>query len=122
PSSSAGASSPDRLIARLAFALTLAPFVVGALALLVAVGGQYNPLSDHALTELQTRSVGRNEVLVGLYSRDVWNHPGPALFYVLAPFYWATGGMSVAISVGALAINGTAIAGMGLIARRLGGT
>lgn len=122
PSSSAGASSPDRLIARLAFALTLAPFVVGALALLVAVGGQYNPLSDHALTELQTRSVGRNEVLVGLYSRDVWNHPGPALFYVLAPFYWATGGMSVAISVGALAINGAAIAGMGLIARRVGGT
>jgi hypothetical protein len=116
------AGARDRLLARLAFGLTLAPFVVGALALLVAVGGQYNPLSDHALTELQTRSVGRDEVLVGLYSREVWNHPGPALFYVLAPFYWATGGMSVGISLGALAVNGGAVAGMGLVARRIGGT
>ena len=112
----------DRTVRRLALALTLVPFVVGVLALLLAVGNEYHPWSDHALTELQTRSVGRHEVLVGLYSREQWNHPGPALFYVLAPFYWATGGMSVAISIGALAINGASVAGMALIARRLGGT
>lgn len=112
----------DRIVRRIALALTLAPFVVGAAALLVAVGGDYHPWSDHALTELQTRSVGRDDVSVGLYSRDGWNHPGPALFYVLAPFYWITGGMSVGISIGALAINGAAVAGMGLVARRRGGT
>lgn len=112
----------DPLVGRLALALTLMPLLVGALALLFAVGDQYHPLSDHALTELQIRSVGRDEVLVGLYSREKWNHPGPALFYVLAPFYWLTGGMSVGINVGALAINGAAVAGMGLIARRRGGT
>jgi hypothetical protein len=115
-------SRDDRTVRRIALALTVAPFVVGAVALLAAVGGDYHPWSDHALTELQTRSVGRDEVLLGLYSRDEWNHPGPALFYVLAPFYWLTGGMSVGISIGALAINGAAVAGMGVMARRRGGT
>ena len=112
----------DRTVGRLALGLTLVPFVVGVLALLFAVGNQYHSWSDHALIELQTRSVGRDEVLVGLYSRDAWNHPGPALFYVLAPLYWLTGGMSVSISIGALAINGASVAGMALVARRLGGT
>ena len=111
----------DRSVRRFALALTLVPYVVGVLALVFAVGNQYHPWSDHALTELQTRSVGRNEVLVGLYSRADWNHPGPALFYVLAPIYWLTGGMSVAISIGALLINGGSVAGMALIARRRGG-
>jgi hypothetical protein len=112
----------DRLVGRLALALTLAPFVVAAIWLLVTIGGEYNPASDHALTELQVRDVGRHPVLVGLYSREDWNHPGPAAFYALAPFYWLTGGMSVGISLGALAINGGAVAAMGLLARRRGGT
>lgn len=112
----------DRLVGRVALALTLAPLVVSALVLLFAVGGEYNPSSDHALTELQTRSVGRDEVLVGLFSREDWNHPGPAEFYVLAPIYWLTGGMSVGISIGALVINGASVAGMALLARRRGGT
>ena len=112
----------DRTVGRLALGLTLVPFVVGVLALFFAVGNQYHPWSDHALIELQTRSVGHDEVLVGLYSRDAWNHPGPALFYVLAPLYWLTGGMSVSISIGALVINGASVTGMALVARRLGGT
>jgi len=116
------ASFDDRVVALVGFALTLVPFVVAALALLFAVGDQYHPLSDHALTELQTRDVGRDEVLVGLYSRGEWNHPGPALFYVLAPFYWVTGRMSVGMNLGTLAVNAAAISGMALIARRRGGT
>ncbi|HEX5945507.1 MAG TPA: hypothetical protein VFY82_04490 [Acidimicrobiales bacterium] len=112
----------DRTVGRVALGLTLVPFVVGVLALFFAVGNQYHSWSDHALIELQTRSVGHDEVLVGLYSRGTWNHPGPALFYVLAPFYWLTGGMSVSISIGALVINGASVAGMALVARRLGGT
>src|SRR5829696_7762476 len=111
----------ERLAARLALALVLAPIVVSAVALLVGVGGDYQPTSDHALTELQVRDVGRHEVLVGLYSRDEWSHPGPALFYLLAPFYWLTGGASIGMNVGALAINGGALSGMALIARRHGG-
>jgi hypothetical protein len=121
--STTGPDGPgDRLVARLAMGLTLLPLAVSAVALLVAVGGDYTPSSDHALIELQTRSVGRDQVLVGLYSRGLWNHPGPAQFYLLAPFYWLTGGMSVGINLGALAVNAAAVAGMALVARRLGGT
>jgi hypothetical protein len=112
----------DRLVGRLALAVTLCPFLVAAVALLVTVGGDYQPVSDHALTELQVRSVGRDEVLVGLYSRGDWNHPGPAGFYLLAPFYWVTGGMSASMNIAALAVNAGAVAGMALVARRRGGT
>jgi hypothetical protein len=111
----------DRLVGRLALAFTLAPFVVSAVWLVVTVGGEYKSVSDHALTEMHTADVGRHEVLVGLYSRGDWNHPGPALFYVLAPFYRLFGERSIGISLGALAINGAAVAGMGLLARRRGG-
>ena len=112
----------DRLVGRLALAFTLAPFLVAAVVLLVTVGGDYQPVSDHALTELQVRSVGRDEVLVGLYSRGDWNHPGPAGFYLLAPFYWVTGGMSASMNIATLAVNAAAVAGMALVARRRGGT
>jgi hypothetical protein len=70
---------------------------------------------------MQVRDVGRHPVLVGLYSRDTWNHPGPAMFYLLAPVYRVLGGMSVGIHVGSVLINGAALVGMALIARRRGG-
>lgn len=111
----------DRRARRLALALALAPFAVSAVAVLVTVGGRWLPAADHALTEMHVRDVGRHEVLVGLYSRESWNHPGPILFYLLAPFYWLTGGLAVGMSLGALAVNGASVAGMGLIARRRGG-
>jgi len=106
---------------RFAIAATLLPFVVSALVLILAVRGAYLPISDHALTEMHVRDIGHHQVLVGLYSRDDWSHPGPLLFYVLAPFYWLTGRASIALSLGALAINGGSIAAMALIARRRGG-
>ena len=116
------ASTSDRRFERFVLAVTLAPFVVAATALVVGVGGGYMPASDHALTELQVRDVGHHPVLVGLYSRGDWSHPGPALFYLLAPFYRLVGGASIGMNLGALAINGGALAGMLLVARRHGGT
>ena len=116
------ASTSDRRFERFVLAVTLAPFVVAATALVVGVGGGYMPVSDHALTELQVRDVGHHPVLVGLYSRGDWSHPGPALFYLLAPFYHWCGGASIGMNLGALAINGGALAGMLLVARRHGGT
>jgi hypothetical protein len=101
--------------------VALVPFVVSAVALLVVARNEYFPHSDHAQTEMAVRDLGHHQVLVGLYSREGWSHPGPALFYALAPFYWLTGGASIGMYVGALAINGASVAGMGLIARRLGG-
>ena len=68
------------------------------------------------------RDVGHHPVLIGLYSRDGWSHPGPILFYLLAVPYRLTGGSSVGLQLGALLINGAAIVGMALVARRRGGT
>jgi hypothetical protein len=59
--------------------------------------------------------------LIGLYSRADWAHPGPLQFYLLAPFYWLTGGAAIGINLGALVINGGSVVGMALIARRRGG-
>jgi hypothetical protein len=115
-------SEADRRMLWFALGVALLPLLVSAIALIVDVGNSYLPAGDLAMTEMHVRDVGHHEVLVGLWSRWDWNHPGPALFYLLAPFYWLTGGASIGMSLGALVINGAAIAGMVLIARRRGGT
>lgn len=104
----------------IALGLGLVPFVVGAI-VLATVGGDLHPIQDIAQMEMRTRDVGRYEVLLGPYSRDGWYHPGPAIFYLLAVPYRLTGGASVGLYLGALAINAGAVAGMALIARRRGG-
>lgn len=102
-------------------ALTLLPFVVSALVLLVDVGGDYHPYGDQAVEELHTRDVGRHPVLIGLWSRDGWSHPGPSLFYLLALPYRIVGGSPVGLAIGALLINAAAVGGMAGIAWRRGG-
>jgi len=111
----------SRRLFLVALALTLLPLAVSAVALLGDVGRDYHAWGDQALIELQTRDIGRHPVLVGLYSRDGWNHPGPALFYLLALPYQLTGRHSIGLHLGALLVNGGAIAGMAVIARRRGG-
>lgn len=117
----AAASEAERRGARLVIAALLLPLLVAVVTLVAVVGDAYHPASDYALTEMQVRDVGRHPVLVGLYSRDTWNHPGPAMFYLLVPVYRLVGGMSVGIHVGSVLINGAALVGMALIARRRGG-
>jgi hypothetical protein len=104
-----------------ALALALAPLVVSAVALVVAVGSKYQPAGDIAIVEMTTRAVGDHWPLVGNHSRDGWHHPGPALLYVLALPYRLLGSTSIALPVGALAINGASVAGMAVVARRRGG-
>ena len=103
-------------------ALGLVPLLVSAVNVIVRVASSYYPAGDVAGTELHVRDVGHHPVLLGLFSRDGWNHPGPILFYVLAVPYRLTGGRSIGLLLGALLINGAAILGMALIARRHGGT
>jgi hypothetical protein len=100
----------------------LIPALVTAIALVIEARPDYYPTADHALTELQVRDVGRHEVLIGLYSRADWNHPGPMLFYLLAPIYRLSGSTAIGIDLGALVINTAAIVAMALVARRRGGT
>jgi hypothetical protein len=119
-SETGGAPSDDRLAA-VALAVALLPFLVSAVALVVKIGGDYLAGGDIGLTELRTSDVGRHPVLLGPYSRDGWNHPGPALFYALALPYRLTGSHSIGLALGALLINGLAIAGIALVARRVAG-
>ena len=106
----------------LVLGLALLPLVVSAIAQAITVGNSYYPYSDWAGMELFVRDVGHHPVLVGLYSRDGWSHPGPIIFYLLAIPYRLTGSSSVGLQLGALIINGAAIVGMALVARRRGGT
>jgi hypothetical protein len=101
--------------------LAVLPLLVSAVAL-AFVGSEFRPIGDYALTEMHVRDIGRHEVLVGLFSRAGWAHPGPMLFYVTAPFYWLTGGSSIGMNLEALGVNGLAVSGMALIAWRRGGT
>ena len=107
---------------RLLLALTLAPLLVSAVALLVGVGRAYTAYGDQATIEMHARDVGHHPVLIGLFSRDHWSHPGPALFYLLAVPYRLAAGSSIGLPLGALAINSASIAGMALVAKRRQGT
>jgi len=99
-------------------AVVLLPLVVTFVALL---GTHWHPSSDNALEILRIRDVGgRHTPLVGVQSRFGWDHPGPWLFWVLAPFRWVAG--DTAVLVGVLCVNAAAITGALLLARRRGGT
>jgi hypothetical protein len=107
------------LLTPAAIALTVAPLAVVAVHMLrsdvVLIG-------DLATTELLTRDVGVHTPSVGPYSRDGWNHPGPALFYALALPYRLLGRDGAALTVGAVLVNALSVGAMGVLARRRGGT
>ncbi len=109
----------DRRIFWIAVALALVPFVVSAIATLA--GPARVPISDHALTQMRVDDVGRHPVLLGLYSRDGWSHPGPMIFYLLAPTYRLLGSSAAALLVGALLINAATMVAMAGVARRVAG-
>ncbi len=81
--------------------------------------GPYGPTEDHALLELGVRRVvAGHPPMVGVYSRFGWYHPGPALYYLLAGPYLLLGGSSMALPVGALAVNAACLVTVALLIRR----
>ena len=112
----------SRTVWRLVVGLALLPLAISAVTLAITVGNSYHPWADHAVMEMHVRDVGHHPLLIGLYSRVGWSHPGPILFYLLAVPYRLTGGSSIGLNLGALLINGAAIVGMAVVARRRGGT
>lgn len=98
--------------------LVLVPLAVAAV--MVLAHAPATAIRDHALTELRVRDVGIHPVLLGLYSRDGWSHPGPLVFFTLAIPYRIFGSSTSGIVVGALGVNALSIAGMTAIARRVG--
>lgn len=98
---------------------------VALLPVLVAVvtrwGRNYLPVQDSALIDLRVRDVwswSPNFPLVGPYSRYHWDHPGPMLFWLVAPFSGLTGGRAWATQVGCILLQGMATAWLGVVAWR----
>ena len=98
-------------------AAVAAPFLV---TLAATIGERWYPGSDIALEVLRIADVGgRDTPLTGVISRFGWDHPGPLLFYVLAPFHWVAGVRGVLLGV--LLVNLAAVVVVCWAARRRGG-
>ena len=67
---------------------------------------------DAAVTELFVLHATRGPWPLGPYSQFYWNHPGPLMFYLLAPLYALSGQHAQALNVGAAALNVLAIAAL----------
>jgi hypothetical protein len=97
--------------------LVVLPMVVALVSLL---GTHWSPTSDDAIEVLRIRDVGgRHTPLIGMDSRLRWSHPGPLLFWLLAPFRWVGG--NTGILIGVVLLNAAVLAGALLVARRRGG-
>ncbi|HZJ26368.1 MAG TPA: hypothetical protein VFF40_05040, partial [Acidimicrobiia bacterium] len=59
--------------------------------------------------------------LIGTYNRFGWNHPGPAMFWTLAPLSGLVGRPSWATLVGGAMLQGAAIVALAALAWRKGG-
>ena len=73
-----------------------------AVAAIVALAGRpWSPTFDLAIIDLRVRDVfTTRSSLTGLYSRPGWNHPGPLLFWGIAPLSWLSGHAPWATRVG----------------------
>jgi hypothetical protein len=90
--------------------VALVPFVPHAIFLSRHPVPRFSMYGDYAIIEQVIRFVGSGRTLVGPYSRFGFSHPGPLYFYFLAPIYWAMGGESRGLFVGALVLNAMAAA------------
>jgi len=84
--------------------------VVG-LALLLRLLPHAIATGDAAATEIFVLHATRGPWPLGPYSQFYWNHPGPLMFYLLAPVYALSGQHAQALNVGAALLN-LAAAGM----------
>jgi len=79
------------------------------------------PAADGALIEIYTIHATRGEQLLGAYSQYGWYHPGPLLFYLLAPFDAVSGRTVYGLDLGALVINVVSLLIIGsILGRRRG--
>lgn len=102
-----------------AVAIAAVPF---AAALIGFVGDEWFVIGDWASIDLRTRAVGSTQTpLIGPYSTRGWAHPGPALYWLAAPLHRLSGGDPRSMLMTATLVNLASIAGVGWVARRVGG-
>ena len=105
---------------RVGVVLALATGVI-ALALSTQHAAPQAPVADAAFIELYTRHAVHGRQLLGPYSQFGWFHPGPTLFYWLAPFYVIGGESMNSINAGAVAVNLLALLAIVWVGVRHGG-
>ena len=107
---------PPRQWPPLSIAVLAVPAIVGAIRLVMATQRSFDFFGDEAILESAVRHVGRQ--LVGPYSRFGFHQPGPAYYYLQAPFYRLPGASAAALFLGAYCINLSAALGCVLVVRR----
>jgi hypothetical protein len=106
----------------LGIVLTLVALVPFAVAIATRAGHKYVPVGDFALMDLRVRDVWSSEIpLVGAYSRFGWNHPGPAVYYLLAPVSGVTGSAAWGTLVANALVQAAVVAAIAYVAWRAGG-
>jgi hypothetical protein len=110
-----GRPRSSRRIVWAAAVLVAVPFAVAALS---AIGAHWNPAGDQALEVMRIRDVATGHTpLLGPWSRFGWAHPGPALFWIMTPWYRALGNDGVLM--GTAVLNLAAAVGVVLVASRI---
>jgi hypothetical protein len=88
---------------------------------LAQTGHDLFPWGDHAIVEGETMRAWFGEQLLGTYSRYGWHHPGPALFYWMAPWHELFGRSPAALNAAVAFLNGAAVIAVVLVVRRWAG-
>jgi hypothetical protein len=96
-------------------------FVVGLVKLVTTFGRPYYHYGDQAVLASRVGDAMRFHIELGPYSRFGWSHPGPALFYALAPIYSVSNTNPRSLFFGSLLINGICIVAAVLVVRRFAG-
>lgn len=87
--------------------LVVAPAIAAVIAL---AGRRWYPTDDFAIIDLRVRDVFTSQSpLTGLYSRPGWNHPGPLMFWGMAPLSWLSGQAPWATRIGGALLQGIAL-------------
>ena len=104
-------SRQDQLRAsgRILLAAGLGVLAIQLLAMFVRSTPDAFPSGDAAVLELYTNYATERPWLLGPYSQFGWHHPGPLLFYLLAPLYVVGVYRSIALDVMAGIINMAAV-------------
>lgn len=106
----------DRCLLIITLLATLAPvFIV----IVTLTGRDYVPVQDFAVFHLRLRDVLSTDTpMLGVYSQYGWNHPGPAGYWMVAPFVWIAGGEAWGMLVGSAIAQGAAIGATAVVTRR----
>jgi hypothetical protein len=101
-----------------AVVLALAPLAV---ALITWVGSDWVPIHDVAVTDMRVRDVWSSDTpLVGPYSRYLWNHPGPVMFWMMAVPSALSGQAAWGTLVGGVLIQAIAVVWAGVLSWKIG--